>query len=116
MRTLQALTSGWPVDTGYSRGRWEPSVGTRLEGVVRRPASDAAATAQGAALFAANQAKAQGFDRGYRLSMGPYFLTNPSNYAGALAAGSSAQAPAGVIERAIQSAINATIAELNAGA
>lgn len=108
LRAWQALTSATPVDTGYARAGWTPSVGNaRAELTAPRPADER--TARGVARKAnpANRRTAQTIADTYRLDQGSVFITNGVPYIGFLNGGSSAQAPKQFVERAINKAVRA---------
>ncbi len=95
-----------PVDIGWARANWVPSIGASidrdLEGVRPTPQAVASATVEQQAGIAAVAA-------GYRLDRGSVFVSNNVDYIGKLNDGSSAQAPAGFIQRAIQKAVTIDI-------
>lgn len=84
-----------PVDTGFAKGSWIPSVGRPSAAVGGEPGSPSgAAQRQGMAEAA-----------GYRLSRGAVFIANNVRYIQKLNEGSSKQAPAGFIQAAIAKAV-----------
>lgn len=98
-----------PVDTGWARANWAPAIGTPniedLRGIVpdARDAASAGAQQQQALATVAT---------GYKLSMGKVFVTNNVPYISRLNDGSSAQAPAGFVQRAIHKAVTEDIRTL----
>jgi hypothetical protein len=86
----QTVIMATPVDTGRARANWQISIDTELTGEVD------STDAQGAL------ARNQEVIRGYR--NGAIILQNNVPYIGALNNGSSAQAPAGFVEKALQTA------------
>lgn len=96
------LVETTPVATGWARANWLPSVATPLDAPSGdRKSVDTAAQAAGIAAIAA-----------YKMSDGPAYVTNPVPYITRLNAGSSTQAPAMFVERAI----DAVVAEAQANA
>lgn len=95
-----------PVDTGWSRANWVPSIGTPfladLSGIEPSVAgASAAGTKQQSALA--------GIASGYRLGMGSVFVSNNVPYIVRLNDGSSSQAPAGFVQQAIAKAVTQDI-------
>ncbi len=105
LRVLQAITFANPVDTGFSRGAWTPSVGTPDTTVHVVPRDEAKAKSQGASNRSKNLDRSKGIVRSYRLKNGTIFISNNLPYIGRLNAGSSAQAPARFVEAAILTAV-----------
>lgn len=88
----EGLIDKTPVDTGWARANWIPSIGTPFEGPVGDPTSfDTGEQELGMAAVASQ----------YQLSDGPVFITNNVPYIEQLNAGSSEKAPAGFIEAII---------------
>ena len=83
---------GTPVDTGHARANWVPSVGEPFRGNVEGVAPSEHDRGVIAVL-------------GYKLGDGPAWVTNNVPYILFLNDGSSAQSPAGFIERAIAEAV-----------
>ena len=105
------LVETTPVDTGWARANWVPSIGqpfiADLATVSEAPtASDAAGAAseQGAAVV--------GVAARYRLLMGRTFVTNNVTYITELNDGKSRQAPAAFVQRAIAKAVTLDIRRL----
>lgn len=92
---------GTPVDTGWARANWVPTIGA--------PAADTVGTQEQAAAGNVNAGAAEaGLARvvtQYRLEQGPVFLTNNVPYIGFLNEGSSRQAPKGFVQLAIAKAV-----------
>jgi len=82
---------GTPVDTGYARANWVPTIGAPLEGVV---ANDAERAGHAAAILS------------YDLSRGPVYVSNHVPYVQRLNSGHSQQAPAAFVERAVAEALD----------
>lgn len=111
-RVYQTLTSASPVDTGFFRAGWVPSATAPSGGPSERPTSAEAARAQAALLFREHQAASDALARGYTLSQGLVFIVNPVSYGPRLNSGSSAQAPAMFVERAVAVAVAETRREI----
>jgi hypothetical protein len=90
------LVEGTPVDTGWARSNWLPSVGTPRAETVGEPGSLNAG--------AADLGKLEVADWG--IANGPIYITNNVPYIQRLNAGSSKQAPAGFVESAIQTEVD----------
>lgn len=114
LRSLQAITSGTPVDTGFARGGWTPTLGRPATDPLIPPTDETAARAAGSTNLAANQARSLRIASSYQLQNGPVFLTNAVPYIERLNEGSSAQAPAKFVEKAIEEALRVTVAGFNA--
>lgn len=99
---------GTPVDTGWARANWIPSIGAAngaLAGTrqaAERGSINLSMAQRGLALIATR----------YRLKQGPVFISNGVPYITELNDGSSAQAPAGFVQSAILRAIGTTVREL----
>lgn len=93
---------GTPVDTGWARVNWVPSVGTPFQGTVGTRAQakkgqvSEATSSEGEARVATS----------YRLEQGPVFLSNNVPYINRLNDGHSKQAPVGFIQAAVQRAVD----------
>jgi hypothetical protein len=89
---------GTPVDTGHARSNWIPSVGQHHRGVAgsRESVNHSA------------QENGVGSVLQYRLRQGAVFVTNNVPYILRLNAGSSAQAPAGFVDKAVATGVAAT--------
>jgi len=88
LQLLQVLLVSTPVDTGYARGNWQVDFGTispRVEG--SRDAPPGVPTGGQIAIW--------------QISAGPIIIHNSVEYIEFLDAGSSAQAPQGIIDPAI---------------
>lgn len=96
------LVERTPVDTGWARGNWVPSVGAPHEGTVGTPESPGT----GAYETGLGQVAA------YQLELGPTFVSNNVSYINRLNEGHSAQAPAGFVQVAIAKAVADTTADL----
>lgn len=92
---------GTPVDTGWARANWVPSIGAPFKGTAgsRRAAEEGA-------LSSASQAGVATVATSYRLSRGAVYITNNVPYIVKLDQGSSAQAPRGFVRQGIVKAVN----------
>lgn len=86
------LKSTTPVDTGWARSNWIPSVGAAFGGTVGSPT-------------AVSGSGGEGRIAGYKLSQGSVFISNNVPYIGRLNSGYSKQAPAGFVQRAVEKAV-----------
>ena len=95
-----------PVDTGWARANWVPAIGqpftASLEDVKPQPGDISLATSR------QNQGTAS-VATGYRLSQGSVFVSNNVPYIVRLNEGSSSQAPAAFVQRAISKAVTQDI-------
>jgi hypothetical protein len=92
---------GTPVDTGWARANWIPSIG------VPATEPDGEVPMRGESTIAGGQAQS-GLARvaaTYRLRQGPIFISNNVPYIGRLNDGHSRQAPSGFVQRAILKAV-----------
>ncbi len=97
LNVRERLTETNPVDTGFSRSNWIPSVGAPAAGVVgSKEAVDYSGIVSGTLTILS-----------YDLFKGPAFITNNVDYIVLLNQGYSAQAPAQFVERAIEDGIRA---------
>jgi len=88
---------GTPVDTGWARANWIPNIG--------QPVSSPEGTRE-AVSNAGQQAGIATVVTGYRVASGrPIFISNNVPYIVFLNEGSSRQAPAGFVQRAIAKAV-----------
>ncbi|MEE8608999.1 MAG: hypothetical protein V3S55_15450 [Nitrospiraceae bacterium] len=90
-----------PVDTGWARANWVPSIGTPFEANL----SDVPSDPRQAAAAATRQESAEARMLTYKLDRGVVFVTNNVPYITKLNLGSSKQAPAGFVQRAIAKAV-----------
>ncbi len=100
------LVETTPIDTGWARAMWVPSIGARhivtgLEGVE----PDAALVASSANV----QTNALGSVFNYKLKRGAVYITNNVTYITELNEGKSFQEPAGFVQRAIEKAVTVDI-------
>ena len=97
------LIEDTPVDTGWARANWVPSVGKPS----RRPAQLFSGRTPSASVqaAAAKQSLGQAQALGYKLDRGRVFVNNNVNYITRLNDGYSRQAPAGFVQRAIRKAV-----------
>ena len=105
LTVMQTLPAATPVDTGFARGKWTPTVGAAATNITERPGDEGAARSQGAAALEANKAKAKSIASTYLVKQGSVFITNTTPYVVFLDQGSSSQAPANFVSRAVQDAI-----------
>lgn len=91
----QTITLATPVDTGRARANWQVSLGAPE--LAQRNETDKG----GGATIARNRSVIDGFQGG------KIYLSNNVPYIGRLNEGWSAQAPAGFVEKAIQSGVRA---------
>lgn len=105
LSVFQILTTETPVDTGFARGAWTPSLGTAQNAELVPPRRREAKKSAGERNLVANRAKAEAIARTYQISQGPVFISNNVPYIGFLNEGSSAQAPARFVEAAIAKAL-----------
>ena len=88
---------GTPVDTGWARANWLATVSVSSK--------DVAGTAENVSAAVSEQQAGLGRLLAYRLAAGPVFISNNVPYILRLNEGSSAQAPAGFVQKAIQEAV-----------
>ena len=88
-----------PVDTGWARANWVPSIGSPGDAPVGSRGSDGASEA------AAAQAAGRTAVLGYKLQRGRVFISNHVPYIQSLNDGSSQQAPAGFVQSAVRRAV-----------
>lgn len=93
-----ASSGGTPVDTGFARANWVPSISAPFTAIVGSPE----AVSQGAAAQGLAQVATQ-----YMLQNGPAFVSNNVNYITRLNDGSSKKAPAAFVQMAIADAVRA---------
>lgn len=115
---LQALVSATPVDTGHARANWQVGVGFPIEDelgatvrtgpardargrFIRGPANSSTVERSAAATIEAGKSTLS-----LRQPERPIFITNNVPYIERLNEGWSAQAPAGFVQLAIQSALS----------
>lgn len=89
----QAIVMATPVDTGRARANWQVSIDTEIT------------TETGSTNFQAQMAANQNTIKSYK--NGALIIQNNVPYISKLNAGSSAQAPAGFVQRALQAAARA---------
>lgn len=92
-----------PVDTGWARANWIPSVSAPAVGDETPVGRAARAAKVDSALSRQTTGEAQ--IAGYRLSMGSVYITNNVPYITLLNMGSSAKAPPGFVQAAIKKAV-----------
>ena len=91
---------GTPVDTGWARANWFANIGAGVPGSSPNPGEGTGV----AGAVAEREARLGGIV-GYKLASGPVFISNNVPYILRLNEGSSKQAPAGFVQRAIQLAV-----------
>lgn len=89
---------GTPVDTGWARANWIPSIGGE-------PASEPTGSKTSVGSAEAALQGGLGSVLGYKLFNGPVFITNNVPYIIRLNDGSSGQAPRGFVQAAITAAV-----------
>ena len=96
-----------PVDTGWARANWVPSVGKRS----RRPAQSFKGKTPSASVqaAAAKQSAGQAQALGYKLARGRVYVNNNVRYITRLNDGYSRQAPPGFVQRGIRKAVTQDI-------
>ena len=107
LRLYQVLTSESPVDTGFFRAGWSPSSGApdRSSPVDPPAGGPEAAAAAAPGLQSRHAQAAQALAASYKLAEGSVWIVNNVRYGVYLNAGSSAQAPALFVERAVASVV-----------
>ena len=87
-----------PVDFGWARSNWVPSVGTPFSGPAGTPENlDAGPQSAGTAEIVTQ----------YSIDDGPAWITNNVPYINRLNAGSSRQAPRGFVDKAVERNVRA---------
>lgn len=105
LRCWQALSSATPVATGFARSAWIPSLGSADTAPLARPKSEKAARAEARTKRAFGAAQAKQIAASYKVAQGRVFISNNVGYVEYLNRGSSAQAPAMFVEKAIETAV-----------
>jgi hypothetical protein len=95
-----------PVDTGWARANWVPSIG---QPVIKNLPPSKPDDSQVVAGAAAEQATATAGILAYKLKAGKVFVANNVPYIIALNDGSSSKAPAGFVQQAIAKAVTSDI-------
>ncbi len=96
--------TGTPVDTGWARANWIPSVGEpdQTDATKKEPSpADVAAAAQ-------RQQDGTNDVLSWTNDKGPIFVANNVPYIGALDAGHSKQSPSGFVQNALELAVRQT--------
>jgi hypothetical protein len=98
-----------PVDTGWARANWVPSIGEPFEG------NSESITPTSADVSSANSEQQSGIASllSYRIDDGEIFVSNNVPYILSLNDGSSAQAPPMFVERAIEVQFNELLLDLD---
>lgn len=97
------LIEDTPVDTGWARANWVPSIGVSYDSPAVAPSDPGQVSGQAAA----QQAAVAGLT-GYKLRRGRVFISNNVPYIRRLNDGSSKQAPRGFVQAAIRRGIAQT--------
>lgn len=124
LRAYQAIAIATPVDTGFARSTITPTIGTPATGFLDRPSTTktretkrvglleykpasglSKVKAEARARRAENLARSKNIADTYQLSMGKVFIVALASYFVHLNAGSSAQAAAMFVERAVEKAV-----------
>lgn len=100
-------SGGTPVDTGWARANWVPSIGSPGPSVPTPPTRKG--RRRGAGSRAARQAAASTRLFGYKVRQGPVFISNGVPYIVNLNAGSSKQAPRNFVQANIRKALTVDI-------
>jgi hypothetical protein len=99
----QTVVSATPVDTGRARSNWQVDIGSASRGVLPAFAAGEGGSTSGANSQAALE-RARTVIETYDAGDGEIHITNNLPYIARLNEGSSAQAPAGFVEQAVQEA------------
>ncbi len=100
------LTETTPVDTGWARANWVPSMGQPVLKDLPRDRPDDSQAVAGAT---AEQGRATAELLAYTLERGKVFVTNNVPYITELNDGTSRKAPAGFVQQAIAKAVTKDI-------
>ena len=95
------LIEDTPVDTGWARSNWVPTIGVSFEGT----AGTRESAEQGSLNPGPQQSGLASIAASYRLQNGSVFVTNNVPYIVELNEGSSSQAPSGFVQMGIDRAI-----------
>lgn len=96
-----------PVDTGWARANWVPSVGTAYdENLESQSGANRADFVNGAE---SRKQKGRAEVAAYSLEMGPCFISNNVPYIGKLNEGTSKQAPRAFVQAGIEKAVKQDI-------
>jgi hypothetical protein len=98
-----------PVDTGWARANWVPAIGAAYAADLRGVSPTIGAISGADVLQVAGQTAVA---TGYRIGQGSVFVSNNVPYITRLNDGSSSQAPAGFVQRAIAKAVTRDIVGL----
>ncbi len=93
------VTVSTPVDTGFAKSNWIPSVGKPKSS----PSGSRTSVSSGA------QKSGLGRLKSYRVTQGRVFIVNNVEYIGDLNSGSSSQAPAGFVQGGIARGVSAAV-------
>lgn len=105
--TTANLIESTPVDTGWARANWVPSLSKPvLRDVSAQSGEDRSQYVAGAA---GEQADGQAKVLGYKLESGNAYITNNVPYIGDLNSGTSKQAPSGFVQTAISQGVRQSL-------
>jgi len=102
------LQQATPVDTGWARANWVPAIGLPYTANLQ----NVQASASAASAARARQQGGIAAVGGYSLRMGKVFISNNVPYIMILNDGSSNQAPAGFVQRAVRKAVTTDLGSL----
>jgi hypothetical protein len=105
LRCLQTCISATPVKTGFARSGWVPSVGSPITKPYTVPKTEKGRRAAAKGQRAAAEARGRALAALYKVKLGKAFLSNNVHYVKYLNEGSSSQAGAKFVERAIEAAV-----------
>lgn len=91
----ERLLRDTPVDTGFARANWVPSIGNPFSEIVGTPQS----------INTAQQGSGELSVLSWQFDQGPAYISNNVPYILLLNEGTSTQAPAGFVEAAIQAEV-----------
>ena len=94
----RTTSTGTPVDTGWARNNWIPSIGESVD----EPVGDRETDVQSAARA---QAEGEAEVLKYNVSRGTIYVSNNVPYISLLNDGHSSQQPAGFVQRSIEKAV-----------
>ncbi len=98
---MQTLPSATPVDLGTARSGWTPNIGSPVTERIQAKANDDETRAAAAQRLKANASRGAKVAAKYRVRQGEIFISNPVPWIIPLNEGSSAQAPAMFVQKAI---------------
>ncbi len=98
------LIATTPVDTGWARANWIPTIGTPAL-PLGSPTSRSEKLSIASAIDAQQQASLVSISASYSIDQGSVFITNNVPYIRELNNGTSAQAPRGFVQTAVEKAV-----------